>query len=50
MDKQGSVVSTKNYIQYPMIKHNRKDCLKNVYMHTCITESLCCPVEINTPL
>ena len=39
---------TGNYIQYPMINHNRKEYKKNV--HICITESLCCTAEINTTL
>ena len=35
--------STGNYIQYPVINHNGKE-------YICITESLCCTVEINTTL
>ena len=37
--------STGNYIQYPVINHNRKE-----YIYMCITESLCCTAEINTTL
>ena len=33
--------STGNYIQYPMMSHNRKE-----YVCVCITESLCCTAEI----
>ena len=40
--------STGNYIQYPGINHNGKEYKKNIYI--CITESLCCTVEINTAL
>ena len=40
--------STESYSQYPMINHIGKECEKNVYM--CVTESLCCAVEINTTL
>ena len=40
--------STRNYIQYPVINHNGKECLKNVYI--CLTESFCCTAEINTTL
>ena len=32
--------STENYIQYPVINHNGKEYLKNIYI--CITESPCC--------
>ena len=35
---------TGNYIQYPMINHNAKECKKRTCI--CITESLCCTVEI----
>ena len=38
--------STGNYIQYPVINHNGKNMKKNVY--TCLTETLCCTIEINT--
>ena len=38
----------RNYSQYPVINHHGKEYEKNVYM--CITESLCCAVEINTTL
>ena len=41
--------STGNYIQYPVINHDRKEYKKkNVSM--CITESLCCTAEIGTVL
>ena len=41
--------STANYMQSPGIDHNGKEYLKkNVSM--CITESLCCTVEIGTAL
>ena len=40
--------STENYIQYPMISHNGKEFLKNIYI--CITESLCCTAVINKAL
>ena len=36
--------STRKYIQYPVIKSNRKE---NEKEHICINESLCCTVEIN---
>ena len=32
--------STGNYIQYPVIKHNRNDYEKRIYV--CINKSLCC--------
>ena len=44
------VCNTGNYIQYPVISHNRKDMKKNIYIYACITESLCCTEEINTTL
>ena len=37
------------YIQYSVINHNVKDCLKEymcVYIYICITESLFCTAEI----
>ena len=37
--------STRNYIQYPVINHNRKE-----YEKEYIPESFCCSVEINTTL
>ena len=47
--------STGNYIQYPLINHNEKQCEKEyiptyLYTHTyiCIAESPCCTVEMNT--
>ena len=47
--------STGNYIQYPVINHNRKEYEKEcvcvyIYTHThiYITESLCYTAEINT--
>ena len=41
--------STGNYIQYPMINHNGKECKNNVFI--CITESkLLCTAEKNTTL
>ena len=43
--------STGNYIQYPVINHNGKEFGKEcIYIYICITESLCCTVEINTTL
>ena len=39
--------STENYIQYPVINHNRKEYEKE---YICITDSLCCAAEINTTL
>ena len=36
--------STGNYIQYSVINHNGKEYEK---MYICVTESLCCTVEIN---
>ena len=39
--------STGNYIQYPVINHNRKEYEKE---YICITDSLCCAAEINTTL
>ena len=45
MDKQqGTTVQHGNYIQYPMIME------KIMKKNMCITESLCCTVEINTTL
>ena len=41
--------STGNYIQYPVINHNGKEYEKECIC-ICITESLCCIVEINTTL
>ena len=40
--------STGNYIQYPVINYNGKECEKECY--TCITESPCCTAVINTTL
>ena len=37
--------NTGNYIQYPVINYNGKECI-----YICINESLCCTVEINTTL
>ena len=41
-----------NCIQCPVTNHNRKEnmyiYIKNIYLCTCITESLCCTEEINT--
>ena len=37
--------STGNYIQYPLINHNRKE-----YIYVYITESLCCAPETYTTL
>ena len=44
--------STGNYIQYPVINHNRKECgkKKECVFYISITESLCCASEINTTL
>ena len=42
--------STENYIQYPVINHNRKEYLKKECIYICVTESLCCTAEINTTL
>ena len=39
--------STGNYIQYPVINHNGKECGKEC-IYICITESLCYTAEINT--
>ena len=39
--------STGNYIQYPVINHNRKEYEKE---YICIIEALCCTAEINTTL
>ena len=36
-----------NYIQYPVITHDEKE---GIHIYICITESLCCTVEINTAL
>lgn len=42
--------STGNYIQYPVINHNRKEYEKE-YIYVCIRESLCCTTAgINTAL
>ena len=41
--------STENYIQYPVINHNGKE-YETEYIYICITESLCCTVEMNTTL
>ena len=45
--------SIRNYMQYPMIKHNGKE-YKKECVHMCvrvyITESLFCTAEINTTL
>lgn len=38
--------NTGNYIHCPVIKHNGKEDKKNVCI--CVTQSLCCTVEINT--
>ena len=47
--------STGDYIQYPVINHHGKEYEKEyiyiyIYIYICITESLCCTVEINTTL
>ena len=42
-----------NYVQYPVINHNRKEYEKEciyIYVCVCVTESLCCTSEINTTL
>ena len=41
--------STGNYIQYPVIHYNGKECVY-IYIYICLTESLCCRAEINTTL
>ena len=45
MDKQENpmVYSTVNYIQHPVINHDKKE-----YIYICITESLGYKAEINT--
>ena len=40
--------STGNYIQYPVINHNKS--MKKEYIYIYISESLCCTAEINTKL
>ena len=40
--------STEKYIQCPIIKHKGKEYFLRVYV--CLTESLCCTVEINITL
>ena len=42
--------STENYIQCPVINHNGKEYEKEYIRYICITELLCCTVEINTTL
>ena len=37
-------------IQHPVINHNRKEYFKTEYIHTYITESLCCAADINITL
>ena len=37
--------TTLSYIQYPVINHSGKVCRR---VCICVTESLCCTVEINT--
>ena len=39
--------TTGNYIQYPVINHDGREYEKEC-IYICITESLCCTVEINT--
>ena len=39
--------STGNYIQYPVINHDKKEC---IYIYICITESLCYTAKNNTTL
>ena len=41
--------NTGNYIQYPVINYNRKDCGKEC-VYICVTESYCCIAETNTTL
>ena len=41
--------STGNYVQYPVINHNGKEC-KYIYMCVCTTESLSCTAETGTTL
>ena len=41
--------TTENYVQYPMINHNRDE-YKKEYVHIYITKSLCCTAEINITL
>ena len=41
--------NTGNYIQYPVINYNRKDCGKEC-VYICVTESYCCVAETNTAL
>ena len=46
--KQGLMIATGKYIQYPVINHHGKETLKNMYMW--ITESFFCTVEIDATL
>ena len=49
MNKKVLLYSTGNYIQCPMINHNGKEYKIYTYIYyICVTESLCCAVEINT--
>ena len=41
--------STGNYIQYPVMNHNRKE-YKKQNVCVCITESLCCTAEVGIRL
>ena len=51
--QQDPTVRHRNCGPYPVINHNgkeyEKECL-SLYIYICITESLCCTVEINTTL
>ena len=48
MDNRVLLYSTRNYVQYPGIKHNGKNIRKNTYV--CIIESICCRAEITSTL
>ena len=45
INNKALLYSTRNYIQYPVINPNGKEC-----MYTCVTGSPCCTAEINTTL
>ena len=49
MSNKVLLYSTGNYIPSPGIKHNGKEYLKK-RVYICVTESIGCPVEIDTTL
>ena len=47
MDNKVLLYNTGNYVQYLRINYNGKEYEKRMDICICITESLCCTLEIN---